>query len=84
VPTFPPLYPENMKRITTFFGYTLTPAEVVQGIDLVGNRALVTGSASGIDIETVQAPASGGAAVDDGQTPRQQTIRFGHRPGTAL
>ena len=51
------------QRITTPFGYESTAAEVVKGIDLGGKRAVVTGGASGIGIETARALAGAGAAV---------------------
>ena len=50
-------------RITTPFGATSTAAEVVAGIDLRGKRAIVTGGASGIGVETARALARAGAAV---------------------
>jgi NAD(P)-dependent dehydrogenase (short-subunit alcohol dehydrogenase family) len=40
-----------------------TAAEVAAGIDLTGRRAIVTGAASGIGIETARALAGSGAAV---------------------
>jgi len=40
-----------------------TAAEVVDGIDLTGRRAIVTGGASGIGIETARALAGAGAEV---------------------
>jgi NAD(P)-dependent dehydrogenase (short-subunit alcohol dehydrogenase family) len=49
--------------ITTPFGFDSTAAEVVEGIDLTGKRAIVTGAASGIGVETARALASAGAAV---------------------
>jgi NAD(P)-dependent dehydrogenase (short-subunit alcohol dehydrogenase family) len=49
--------------ITTPFGYESTAAEVVEGVDLGGKRAIVTGGASGIGIETARALAGAGAAV---------------------
>ena len=49
--------------ITTPFGAESTAAEVVEGIDLSGTRAIVTGAASGIGIETARALAGAGAAV---------------------
>jgi NAD(P)-dependent dehydrogenase (short-subunit alcohol dehydrogenase family) len=49
--------------ITTPFGASSTAAEVIQGIDLTGMRAIVTGGASGIGIETARALASAGADV---------------------
>ena len=48
---------------TTPFGYETTAAEVVQGVDLTGRRAIVTGGASGIGVETARALASAGADV---------------------
>jgi NAD(P)-dependent dehydrogenase (short-subunit alcohol dehydrogenase family) len=51
------------QRITTPFGAESTAAEVVDGIDLSGKRAIVTGAASGIGIETARALAGAGAAV---------------------
>ncbi len=47
----------------TAFGATSTALEVVEGIDLTGRRAIVTGGASGIGIETARALASAGAEV---------------------
>jgi NAD(P)-dependent dehydrogenase (short-subunit alcohol dehydrogenase family) len=52
-----------MSRITTPFGATSTAAEVVDGIDLGGKRAIVTGGASGIGVETARALAGAGAEV---------------------
>jgi NAD(P)-dependent dehydrogenase (short-subunit alcohol dehydrogenase family) len=52
-----------MKLITTPFGRHSTAAEVVEGIDLSGKRAIVTGAASGIGIETARALAHTGAEV---------------------
>jgi NAD(P)-dependent dehydrogenase (short-subunit alcohol dehydrogenase family) len=49
--------------ITTPFGFDSTAAEVVAGADLSGKRAIVTGSSSGIGIETVRALAGAGAEV---------------------
>jgi NAD(P)-dependent dehydrogenase (short-subunit alcohol dehydrogenase family) len=48
-------------RITSPFGFSSTAAEVISGIDLHGRRALVTGAASGIGVETARALASAGA-----------------------
>ena len=50
-------------RITTPFGATSTAAEVVAGVDLTGRRAVVTGGASGIGVETARALAGAGAEV---------------------
>ena len=45
------------------FGFDSTAADVVEGIDLSGKRAIVTGGSSGIGIETARALACAGAAV---------------------
>jgi len=50
-------------RITTPFGFDSTAAEVAAGIDLSGKRAVVTGAASGIGVETARALAGTGAGV---------------------
>jgi NAD(P)-dependent dehydrogenase (short-subunit alcohol dehydrogenase family) len=52
-----------MAPITTPFGRHSTAAEVVEGIDLSGKRAIVTGAASGIGVETARALALTGASV---------------------
>src|ERR1700722_3953196 len=52
-----------MKRITTQFGFSSTAAQVIEGVDLSGKRAIVTGGASGIGLETVKALSDAGAAV---------------------
>src|SRR2546423_1753769 len=48
-------------RITTPFGFSSTAAEVIDGVDLTGHRAIVTGGASGIGIEPARALAGAGA-----------------------
>jgi NAD(P)-dependent dehydrogenase (short-subunit alcohol dehydrogenase family) len=48
---------------TTPFGATSTAAEVIEGVDLTGRRAIVTGGSSGLGIETARALAGAGAAV---------------------
>lgn len=53
----------EMTRITTPFGFESTAAEVADGIDLSGKRAIVTGASSGIGVETARALAGAGAAV---------------------
>ena len=45
------------------FGHSTTAAEILEGIDLSGKRAIVTGGASGIGAETVRALAIAGAEV---------------------
>ncbi|MDX3075753.1 SDR family NAD(P)-dependent oxidoreductase [Streptomyces sp. NPDC088354] len=49
--------------ITTPFGAKSTAAEVLRGVDLSGSRAVVTGAASGIGVETARALAAAGAGV---------------------
>lgn len=51
-------------RVTSPFGLESTAAEVIAGIDLHDRRALVTGAASGIGVETARALASAGAPND--------------------
>ncbi|MBP2324462.1 NAD(P)-dependent dehydrogenase (short-subunit alcohol dehydrogenase family) [Kibdelosporangium banguiense] len=50
-------------RITTPFTAESTAADVTAGVDLTGRRAVVTGGASGIGVETARALAGAGAAV---------------------
>jgi NAD(P)-dependent dehydrogenase (short-subunit alcohol dehydrogenase family) len=45
------------------FGHSSTALEVVEGIDLSGKTAIVTGASSGLGIETARALASAGAEV---------------------
>jgi NAD(P)-dependent dehydrogenase (short-subunit alcohol dehydrogenase family) len=45
------------------FGFASTAEEVVAGLDLSGKRAIVTGAASGIGVETARALARAGADV---------------------
>lgn len=49
--------------ITTPFTWESTAAEVIEGSDLSGKRAIVTGAASGIGVETARALAGAGAEV---------------------
>src|SRR2546426_10503608 len=53
----------DSERITTRFGVQSTAAEVIVGIDLTGRRAIVTGGASGIGVETARALAGANAEV---------------------
>ncbi len=52
-----------MPRIRSSFDETTTALEVVEGVDLSGRRAIVTGGASGIGLETARALAHAGAQV---------------------
>jgi NAD(P)-dependent dehydrogenase (short-subunit alcohol dehydrogenase family) len=52
-----------MDRIATPFGFSSTADEVLHGVDLKGKRAIVTGGASGIGVDTAQALAKAGASV---------------------
>ena len=50
-------------RITTAFDAESTAMQVITGIDLTGQAAIVTGASSGIGVETARALASAGADV---------------------
>ena len=49
--------------ITTPYGFGSTAEEVLADVDLCGKRAIVTGAASGIGVETARALAGAGAEV---------------------
>ena len=49
--------------VRTPFGAETTALEAVEGIDLTGRRAVVTGATSGLGVETARALASAGAEV---------------------
>ncbi|MGA4791486.1 SDR family NAD(P)-dependent oxidoreductase [Nocardia sp. AB354] len=51
----------NTTPATSRFDWHSTAAEVIDGVDLTGRRALVTGAASGIGVETARALAAAGA-----------------------
>ncbi len=52
-----------MTLLTTPFDFHSTAAQVVEGVDLSSRRAIVTGGASGIGVETARALAGIGAEV---------------------
>jgi NAD(P)-dependent dehydrogenase (short-subunit alcohol dehydrogenase family) len=52
-----------MQRVVTPFGFHSTAADIISGVDLSHKRAIVTGGASGIGIETARALANAGAEV---------------------
>ena len=51
-------------RITTPFGRGTTAQDVLRGVDLTGERAVVTGSASGVGRETARVLAAAGAGAE--------------------
>lgn len=68
--------------ITTPFGPDSTAADVIAGVDLTGKRAVITGGASGIGVETARALAAAGArvtlAVRDVEAGRRVAAGLGH------
>ncbi|WBQ09096.1 oxidoreductase [Hyphomonadaceae bacterium ML37] len=54
---------ENQRRVDSPFGARSTAAQVMNGHDLTGRTALVTGGYSGIGLETVRALVGAGARV---------------------
>lgn len=52
-----------MSRITTPFGFQSTASDVLHGVTISGKRAIVTGGASGIGLETSRALVNAGAEV---------------------
>lgn len=62
------------------FGADTTAAEIIEGVDLRGRRAVVTGASSGIGVETARALAAAGADV----TLAVRNIAAGTRVATEL
>ena len=54
---------QSNSRVATPFGATSTGDDVIAGVDLTGRRAIVTGGAAGIGLETARTLASAGAEV---------------------
>jgi NAD(P)-dependent dehydrogenase (short-subunit alcohol dehydrogenase family) len=52
-----------MSHFITPFGFHTTAAEVIAGVDLTGKRAIITGGAAGIGLETARALSTAGATV---------------------
>ena len=52
-----------MNKPSSWFDAHSTAADVIADVDLTGKRAIVTGGASGIGLETARALASAGAQV---------------------
>ena len=52
-----------MSLLSTSFNFHSTAAEVLEGVDLSGQRVVVTGASSGIGVETARALAYAGAEV---------------------
>lgn len=52
-----------MSRITTPFGFQSTASDVLRDVNISGKRAIVTGGASGIGLETSRALVNAGAEV---------------------
>ena len=73
-------------RVTSPFGFEYHSAEVIAGVDLHDRRALVTGAASGIGVETARALASAGAetVIAAAASPQRSGSppTSGPRPGT--
>ncbi|MFD5827084.1 SDR family NAD(P)-dependent oxidoreductase [Lentzea sp. NPDC060358] len=66
--------------IKTGYGFGTTALEVAAAADLAGRRAIVTGGASGIGVETVRALAAAGAEV----TIAARDVDAGQRVATSL
>jgi NAD(P)-dependent dehydrogenase (short-subunit alcohol dehydrogenase family) len=66
------------------FGHDTTTDEVLEGIDLTGKRALVTGGTSGLGAETARALAARGAAVvlTGRDVPKGEAVAKGIREST--
>ncbi|WP_457064975.1 SDR family NAD(P)-dependent oxidoreductase [Hymenobacter sp. UYAg731] len=68
------------ERIKTPFGFHSTADEIIQGISLLGRRAIVTGGSSGIGIDTARVLAGAGAEV----TLAVRNLEAGHKVATEI
>ena len=66
--------------VTRAFDALSTSLEVVDGVDLTGTSAIVTGASSGIGVETARALASAGATV----TLAVRDTSAGHRAAASI
>lgn len=77
--------PSVQHPIDSGFGAKTTAAEVLQGVDLAGRVALVTGGYSGIGIETTRALSNAGATVIvPARRPETAREAVGEIPGVEL
>jgi NAD(P)-dependent dehydrogenase (short-subunit alcohol dehydrogenase family) len=78
---------QRRSRITTPFGASSTAGDVIAGVDLGGQRAVVTGGAAGIGAETASALAAAGAdvvlAVRDLKTGSEVALDIAAKTGNA-
>ena len=77
-----------MNTVHTAFGFRSTASEVLDGVDLSGRRAVVTGASSGIGVETARALAAAGAdvvlAVRDPAAGERTAAAIGPRASAAV
>jgi len=77
----PPAAPTAL--LTTPFGATSTAAEVVEGLDLRGRTALVTGAASGIGVVLARTKAAAGTAAKTAEQGAATSVLLATWPGLA-
>jgi len=69
-----------MNRISTSYGFASTAEEVAQGVRLSGQRAIVTGGASGIGTETARVLA----AIDADVTLAVRNLEAGEKTAAEI